>query len=167
MWKACPEIQPSCGLRKHWRSLSHQRVLPPKQRSRSCPERCNMRRLENCDEQLVEPESGWDGVSAFQGRCVTLPPFETGVDEKWEQGGVCLKGKEFPEHSLYGSLNRLRTQKDRSCLCAEKLLLQVHQRCQKFKNSLQRKGQRLLWTYSRWRQGQVPLLCLKVVKFIY
>lgn len=60
-----------------------------------------MRQLENCDEQLVEPESGWDGVSAFQGRCVTLPPFETRVDEKWEQGGVCLKGKEFPEHSLY------------------------------------------------------------------
>lgn len=97
----------------------------------------------------------------------TLPPFETRVDEKWEQGGVFLKGKEFPEHSLYRSLNRLRTQKDRSCLCAEKLLPQVHQRCQKFKNSLQQKGQRLLWTCRRWRQGQVPLLCLKVVRFIY
>ncbi|RXN21147.1 RAD52 motif-containing 1 [Labeo rohita] len=36
-------------------------MVPPKQRSRSCPKKRNMRRLENCDVRPVESESGWDG----------------------------------------------------------------------------------------------------------
>lgn len=163
-WKTFSGIQPLCKLRKQWRSLSHQRVAPPKQRSRSCPERCNMRRLQNCDEQLVEPERGWDGVSAFQGRCVTLPPFETRVDEKWEQGGVRLKGRECPEHSLYRSLNRHRktrlvfVQKSYGCKCINDA---------KSSRTVYNERVEGHCEYSRWHQGQVTLLCLKVAKYIY
>jgi len=124
-----------------------------------------MRRLQNCDEQLVEPESGWDGVCAFQGRCVTLPPFETRVDENWEQGGVRLKGRECPEHSLYRSLNRLRTLTVRQSLslsgkvmAASASMMSIDQ------EQFTTKGSKGHCERSRWRQGQVPL---KVVKYIY
>lgn len=160
MWTASPGIQPLCKLRKQWRSLSRQRVVPPKQRSRSCLKRCNMRRLEDCDEQPVEPESGRDGVRAFPGRCVTSPPLKQELTRSGNKVEIALE----EEHSLSRSPNRLRAQRYSSCLCADKLRPWVDQWCQKFK-SLQWKGQRSLWTCSRWHQGQVTPLCLKVVNY--
>lgn len=160
MWTASPGIQPLCKLRKQWRSLSRQRVVPPKQRSRSCLKRCNMRRLEDCDEQPVEPESGRDGVRAFPGRCVTSPPLKQELTRSGNKVEIALE----EEHSLSRSPNRLRAQRYSSCLSADKLRPWVDQWCQKFK-SLQWKGQRSLWTCSRWHQGQVTPLCLKVVNY--
>jgi len=159
MWTASPGIQPLWKLRKQWRSSSRHRVVPPKQRSRSCLKRCNMRRLEDCDEQPVEPER--HGVRAFQGRCVTSPPLKQELARSGNKVEFALE----EEHSLCWSPNRLRTQRYSSCLCADKLRPWVDQWCQKFKKSLQWKGQRSLWTCSRWHQGQVTLLCLKVVNY--
>lgn len=138
MWKASSGIQPLCKLRKHRRNSSRQRRVPPKQRSRSCPKKRNMRWLENCDVRPVESESGWDGVSAFQGRCVTSPPLKQELTRSGNKVEFAFK----EEHSLSRSPHRLRTQKYRPWVCAEKLRSRVDQWCQKFKKSLQPKGQR-------------------------